>query len=117
MSYKAIVAVIDSVEAIDGADRIQKASVLGNQVIVPKEYCVGMRGVFFDVDGQLSEEFAEQNNLVRKKDLNGLNTGGFLEENRRIKCLKLKGVKSSGLFLDLECVNYIKGIEKILLEP
>lgn len=54
------------------------------------------------MDGQLSEDFANENNLVRKKDENGNNVGGYLEPDKRnIRALKLRGEKSDGLILPI----------------
>lgn len=54
------------------------------------------------MDGQLSEEFANDNNLVRRKDENGNNVGGYLEPDKRnIRALKLRGEKSDGLVLPI----------------
>lgn len=103
--YKAIIAKIDSIEPIEGADRIVKASILGSNVVVSSDTKEGTMGIFFGVDGQLSEEYATRNNLIRKKDADGNNIGGFLEDNRRIRCLKLKGVKSDGLFMPIDSLR------------
>lgn len=47
MGYKAIIAKIDKISAIQGADRIQTAYVLGEQVIVSKYWQPGEKGVYF----------------------------------------------------------------------
>lgn len=49
------------------ADRLQCVEVFGNNIIVDLSYKEGQRVVFFPVDGRLSDEYAEANNLVRKK--------------------------------------------------
>ena len=77
----------------------------GNTVIVSLEYEDNQLGIYFPSDGQLSAEFAEANNLLRKKDENGNNIGGYMDENKRnVTAIKLRGEKSDGLFLPLTCL-------------
>ena len=89
------------------ADRLQVATFFGNDTIVDLSVQVGDIGVYFPVDLQLSEEYCAVNNLVRKKDENGNNVGGFLDpEKRNIKAIKLRGEKSDGLFMPLASFAY-----------
>lgn len=89
------------------ADRLQVATFFGNDTIVDLSVQVGDFGVYFPVDLQLSEEYCAKNNLVRKKDENGNNIGGFLDpEKRNIKAIKLRGEKSDGLFMPLASFSY-----------
>lgn len=89
------------------ADRLQIATFFGNDTSVDLSVKVGDIGVYFPVDLQLSEEYCAQNNLVRKKDENGNNIGGFLEPDKRnIKAIKLRGEKSDGLFMPLTSFAY-----------
>ena len=89
------------------ADRLQIATIFGASVIVGLDVKVGDLGVYFPIDLQLSEEYCAQNNLVRKKDENGNNVGGYLEPDKRnIRAMKLRGEKSEGLFMPLESLAY-----------
>ena len=89
------------------ADRLQVATFFGNDTIVDLSVKEGDIGVYFPVDLQLSEEYCAKNNLVRKKDENGNNIGGFLDpEKRNIKAIKLRGEKSDGLFMPLCSLDY-----------
>ncbi len=86
------------------ADSIQRAIVCGYSVIVGKDQKVGDWGVFFlGGDIQLSEEFCKANNLlvIRDPDTGKKIGGGYIEEDRRVRTLKLLGVKSEGLFAPL----------------
>lgn len=71
-------------------------------------------GVYFPVDGKLSEEYARKNNLVRIKDENGNDAGGYLDPiKRNIKALKLRGEKSDGLFMPLTSLKEFGDITKL----
>ena len=89
------------------AHRLQIATFFGSDTTVDLSVKVGDVGVYFPVDLQLSEEYCAQNNLVRKKDENGNNVGGFLDPDKRnIKAIKLRGEKSDGLYMPLKSFDY-----------
>ena len=104
--YCAYITTIKELRKHSNADRLQCATIFGNNVIVDLSYKEGQRVIFFPTDGQLSVEFANDNNLVRKKDENGNNIGGYLDpEKRNITALKLRGEKSEGLVLPVEVLS------------
>ena len=89
------------------ADRLQIATIFGASVIVDLNTKIGDLGIYFPIDLQLSEEYCEKNNLVRKLDENGNNIGGYLEPNKRnIRAMRFRGSKSEGLFMPLETLVY-----------
>ena len=105
--YKAYITTLTNVRKHPNADKLLLADVFGNTVCVSTDYAAGEIGVYFPADGQLSVEFAEQNNLVRKKDDASNNIGGYLEPDKRnIRAIRLRGEKSDGLFLPLSCLYY-----------
>jgi hypothetical protein len=104
--YKAYVTTLKNVHKHPNADRLQLGECFGNTVCVSLDYTEGQIGVYFPTDGQLSVEFADVNNLVRKKDENGNNVGGYMDPDKRnVKAIKLRGEKSDGLFLPLHCLE------------
>lgn len=104
--YNAYITKIKNLHKHSNADRLLIGECFGNNVIVSLDYVEDELGIYFPVDGQLSEEFCEINNLVRKKDAEGNNIGGYLEPDKRnIRALKLRGEKSDGLFLKLESLS------------
>ena len=104
--YKAYVTTLKNVHKHPNADRLQLGECFGNTVCVSLDYTEGQIGVYFPTDGQLSVEFADANNLVRKKDENGNNVGGYMDPDKRnVKAIKLRGEKSDGLFLPLHCLE------------
>ena len=84
------------------ADRLMLAKIFGTQCIISNDYEVGKKYVFFPADGQLSMEYCEANNLIRKTDENGNNVGGYLDEKRNIKTIRLRKEASEGLLLPIE---------------
>lgn len=112
--YCGYITTLKGVHKHSNADRLQCVTVFGNNVIVDMSYYDGMKVVYFPTDGQLGKEFAEDNNLVRKTDENGNNIGGYLDpEKRNIKALKLRGEKSDGLVMPIECLAKYTDISKL----
>lgn len=105
--YKAYVTTLKNVRKHPNADKLLLADCFGNTVCVSLDYTEGMVGVYFPTDGKLSEEFCAQHNLVRKKDENGVNIGGYMDpEKRNVTAIKLRGEKSDGLFMPISCLDY-----------
>lgn len=112
--YCAYITTIKEIRKHSNADRLQCATIFGSNVIVDMSYKEGMKIIYFPVDGQLSAEFATDNNLVRKKDENGNNIGGYLDpEKRNITALKLRGEKSDGLVLPIRVLEKYTDISKL----
>ena len=106
MAYTAFITRLKNVRPHPNADRLQMGECFGNTVIVSMEYTENQLGVYFPSDGQVSVEFATVNNLVRKKDENGNNIGGYMDPDKRnITAIKLRGEKSDGLFLPLSSLE------------
>ena len=100
--YNAYVTRIKNLHKHPNADRLQIGECFGNAVVVSMEYQDNQLGIYFPSDGQLSVEFAEANNLLRKKDDAGNNIGGYMDPDKRnVTAIKLRGEKSDGLFLPL----------------
>lgn len=102
--YKAIICKIKT-QPIPGADKIQVVNCAGYTAIVGKDHKDDELGIFFPSDGQLSLEMVKYNKLHR-------DDGGYLENNRRIKTIKLMGIKSEGLWLPLSSLNWTKNQDK-----
>ena len=102
MAYTAFITRLKNVRPHPNADRLQMAECFGNTIVVDMSYTDNQLGIYFPADGQVSLEFAEANNLLRKKDENGNNIGGYMDADKRnVTAIKLRGEKSEGLFLPL----------------
>lgn len=105
MSYSARVVKIFT-SPHPNADRIKIGHVDGAQVIVGLDTVGGELGVFFASDGQLSEEFCKQHDLVGVWNGGVKVSGGYFSTNRRVKAQKLRGVNSEGFYMPLSCLAY-----------
>ena len=104
--YNAYITRLKNVHKHPNADRLQIGECFGNSVVVSMEYEDNQLGIYFPSDGKLSMEFAEANNLLRKRDENGNNVGGYMDpEKRNVTAIRLRGEKSDGLFLPLKSLE------------
>lgn len=108
--YNAYVVEIHDLQKHSNADKLQVAKVFGLNVIVGADVQVGDIMIYFPSDGQLNKEFAEYCNLLRKKDANGNNIGGYMDERKcNIKAIKLRGEYSDGLLIPVhKLTNFLK---------
>ena len=105
--YNAYITKLKNVRKHPNADRLQLGDCFGNTVCVSLDYTEDMLGVYFPTDGQLSVEFCEQHNLIRKKDDAGNNIGGYMDPDKRnVTAIRLRGEKSDGLFMPISCLEY-----------
>ena len=106
MAYNAYITRIKNLHKHPNADRLQIGECFGNSIVVSLDYEDNQLGVYFPSDGQLSVEFADANNLLRKKDENGNNIGGYMDADKRnVTAIRLRGEKSDGLFLPLKSLE------------
>lgn len=88
------------------ADRLNIATFFGNDTCVSLDIVKGEIGIYFPVDLQLSEEFCLENHLLRKKPDGTPDTGYMDPKKRNVTAVRLRGEKSDGLYLPLNCVVY-----------
>lgn len=112
--YCAYITTLKGLRKHSNADRLQCVEVFGQNVIVDLSYKEGQKVIFFPSDGQLSSEYATENNLVRVKDENGNNIGGYMDaEKRNVTAIRLRGEKSEGLVLPIETLSKYTDISKL----
>ena len=108
MSHCGYITNLKNVRPHPNADRLVLATCFESTVCVAKDqYTEGQLGVYFETDLQLSMEFCEKNGLLAVYE-NGINvSGGYMDPAKRnVRAIKLRGEKSDGLFLPLECLAY-----------
>lgn len=98
MSYSAIICKI-KVSPIPNAEKIQVANCAGYTAIVGINHKDNELGIFFPSDGQLTWSMVRENKLHR-------DNGGYLEDNRRVRTIKLMGIKSEGIWLSLDSLKW-----------
>ena len=102
-NYAATVVEAKNLVTLDGLDNLVALPQFGLQALVPKNTPIGSLGVFFVAESQLADQFAHYNNLYRHGDKNfDESAKGYLEDNRRVKAIKLRGHRSDALFMPLE---------------
>lgn len=101
-NYVCSVVKIDKIFDIEGADRIKRTVVFGNNIVVQNTVKEGDIMLYFVSGTELNEEYCHKNNLFEKEELNYDQTKrGFINSKRRVKALKLRGVISVGLLMPL----------------
>ena len=108
MSHCGYITNLKNVRPHPNADRLVLATCFESTVCVAKDqYTEGQLGVYFETDLQLSMEFCEKNGLLAVYE-NGINVSrGYMDPAKRnVRAIKLRGEKSDGLFLPLECLSY-----------
>lgn len=106
-NYAATIVEIKALNPLENSDNLVGAPLLGMQAVVSKETEIGTVGVLFVAETQLSDEYASMNNLYRHKEFNeDKDKAGFIEDNRRVKAIKLRGNRSDALFMPLSSLAY-----------
>ena len=102
-NYAATIVRVGETTKLEGLDNLVALPFFGFQALVPKSTRSGDLGVLFTAETQLSEEFCSKNNLFRHSEKNEDKVAkGYLEDNRRVRAIKLRGHTSSALFLSLD---------------
>ena len=105
MAHDAYVVRLKNIRKHSNADRLQCATVFGANVIVGLDANEEDLYIYFPTEVQLAEDYCKQNDLVRRKDENGKEVGGYLDPVKRyIRPLKLRGEISDGLIMPLSSV-------------
>lgn len=87
------------------ADKLQLLHIFETDTCVDLNVKIGDIGLYIPADIELGERFCQVNDLIRRKDENGKPAGGFLEPNRHVRAIKLRGQRSDGIYLPLTCLT------------
>ena len=112
-NYAAQIIRVHTIIDLPGLDNLVGVPALGHQALTTKGVLPGELRVAFTAETQLSDEYAYENRLYRDKTLNkGYNAhswegeSGYLEKNRRIRAIKMRGHKSNCLLMPLDSLAY-----------
>ena len=107
MAYSGYITRIRNIRKHPNADRLLLGDCFGNQVVVGLDTKDEQIGLYFPTDGQLSKEFLQANNLIAVIDpVTGERSGGFFDENGRVRTQKFRKERSDGFFCPLEYLNF-----------
>lgn len=105
-NYTAIIVRPKVSQPLVGLDNLVGVTVFGNLCLVPKTYDLSKQYVFFPAECQIDHSYLAWNNMYRDSSQNEDTTAkGYFEDNGRVKAIKLKGNKSTGLLMPVESIN------------
>lgn len=111
--YKGYIVEVKDLRVHNNADRLQIVKLFGTEVIVGLDVAMGDMMCYFPCDGRLGIEYCKANDLIRRKDENGNDAGGYLDERRKVGAIKLKGEKSDGLLMPLSSLQTFTDTTKL----
>ena len=109
-NYSATVIKVPKVRKAEDSDNLYIIDALGMTAIVDKSWVEreGELAIIFPAETQLHHEYLSSNNLYRDAALNADTTQtGYIENNRRVRAIKLRGNISNGLVLSLDSLGKI----------
>ena len=108
VNYAAQIIRVPAVVELAGLDNLVGVPVLGHNALTQRAgAAVGELKVAFTAETQLSHEYAHNNNLYREAGLNADPAEkGYLERNRRVRAIKLKGHRSDALLMPLSSLAF-----------
>ena len=99
-NYAAFIYEVAQTHPLDGLDNLVGVNVGGYQALTSKQTQPGDLFVVLVAGTQISETFASALNLHRDSSLNAdKNQTGYLENNRRVKAIRLRGHASNALLI------------------
>lgn len=106
-NYAAVVVKLPHLLELAGCDNLLGAPLLGFQAIVSKDHAQGDIGIVFPAECQLDHDYASINGLYRHSEQNkDPDAKGYLEDNSRVRAIKLRGHRSDCLFMPLDSLAY-----------
>lgn len=106
-NYSATIVRLENTFNLEGLDNLVGVTFFGLTALVSKDTPVGELGVLFPAECQLSMEMAKENNLHRHGVYNkDQGKSGYLEDNRRVRAIRLRGNQSNALFLGLDSLSW-----------
>lgn len=105
-SYAATIVRLDNTYPLDNSDNLVGARFFGYSACISKDTPLGLH-VMFPPETQIDYEYAHENNLHRHSNLNkDQSAKGYLEDNRRVRAIRLRGNVSNCILMPLESLSY-----------
>lgn len=109
-NYLCKIVKLQEIKKHPNADKLQVTDVDFQSVVTGMDAKEGDKYVFFPLESQINADFLSSTNAFRKKELNkDKEQAGFFEESRRVKAVKLRGVKSMGYIVPLHVLENWSG--------
>lgn len=99
--YYALVTTLKNVRRDMNSDNLWLADCFCEGVIVNSNFSEGDTVLYLPQDGQVDHWFGDKFTLFRKNE-DGTEQGGYLENNGHVRAIKLRGNESSGIVISLE---------------
>ena len=110
LNYCATVVRVKNLIKAENSDNLQIIPMFGLQAIVDMQTKVGDVGILFPAECQLSDEYTKANSLYRHAEKNiEPDKKGYLEDNRRVRAIKLRGNRSDALFMPVSSIEFAMG--------
>lgn len=103
MAYFGLVTKLQNCRKDENSDRLYLADCFYEGVIVGPDMKTGDLVLYLPTDGQIDRWFGDKFILFRKNE-DGTEQGGYLENNGHVRAIKLRGNESSGIVISLERV-------------
>lgn len=100
MAYYGLITKLTNVRKDPNSDRLYLAEVFGEGVIVGSDAVENQLVLYLPTDGQVERWFGNEFNLFRKNE-DGTEQGGYLENNGHVRAIKLRGNQSAGIVIDI----------------
>lgn len=113
VNYAAQVITVPAAKKVENSDRLYTLDVLGTTVVGDNSWLEreGEKAILFFAESQLSDEVASGLNLYRHREKNAdPSETGYLEDNRRVRAIRLRGQASYGLITPLDSFAALFGL-------
>lgn len=105
-NYAARIVEVRNLSTLEGLDNLVGLPIDGYQALVSKDTKVGDVLVVFPAESQIEDWFLHKFSLYRHTEKNFDPTAsGYLEDNRRVRAIKLRGHQSNALAMDASVIG------------
>lgn len=108
-NYGARIIEVKNLTTLEGLDNLYGVPIDGFQALVSKDVQVGDILVVFPAESQIEDWFLHKFNLYRHSDKNfDQGSSGYIEDNRRVRAIRLRGYHSNALAMDAAVIGATK---------
>ena len=108
MAYFGLITRLQNCRKDENSDRLYLADCFNEGVIIGPDMKTGDLVLYLPTDGEIDRWFGDKFKLFRKNE-DGTEQGGYLENNGHVRAIKLRGNQSSGIVISLPHVYEVFG--------